>query len=101
MSKHKISLVYLIWGTLAVIGFIAFFERWPEPFISLFILSIPFYLATLTLVIFVHPVLCLVTIIKKIKIGDKPNLVIFHLCWSIAITTAFVGMIMNGYSITV
>lgn len=92
--------MYLMLGTLAVIGFVAFFERWPQPFLSLFILAIPFYMATLTLVIFIHPILCANILVKKIKNKNNVKPVAIHLVWSSAITTIFVGMVMNGYIIT-
>jgi len=98
--KSKLSLIYLILGTLAVIGYIAVFNRWAEPLRSLFMLSIPFYIATLTFTIFIHPIICIVYIVKRIKKLQNTRLIIFHLIWSLLIAGAFGGMILNGYIIT-
>jgi len=100
MSRYNLSIIYLLAGTLAVVGFIAFLNRWSQPFISLFILAIPFYLATLTLVIFVHPIICAVILAKKLKINVDYKPVLIHLVWLLAIATTFGGMILNGYVIT-
>ncbi len=100
MRKRNLSLVYLVWGTLAIIGFLAFFQRWPQPFISLFALAIPFYFASLTLLIWVHPIVCAVYVIKKYRKNLSHTTEAIHLIWSAIIASAFMGMIMNGYIIT-
>ena len=101
MRKSKLSYIYLIWGTLAVIGFIAFFERWPQPLLSLFILAIPFYLATLTFTILIHPVLCIAYFVKKVRAKNDAKPILMHLVWSLTISIIFIGMVINGYIITV
>ena len=98
--KSKLSLIYLIFGTLAVIGYIAVFNRWAEPLRMLFIISIPFYLATLTFTIFIHPIISIVYIVKRIKKSQSIRPLIFHLVWSLLIAGTFWGMILNGYIIT-
>lgn len=99
--KSKLSLLYLIAGTLGVIGFIAFFERWPQPFLSLFILALPFYFASLTFTILIHPIICLAYLIKKVKRKQKIGIIITHLIWSLIVAGVFIGMVMNGFIITV
>ena len=99
--KSKLSLTYLILGTLALIGFIAFFNRWAEPLLSLFILAIPFYIMTLTFTIFIHPIICTVYLVRRSKKSQNTTFIKVHLIWSLLIAGAFWGMILNGYIITV
>ena len=98
--KTKLSLAYLILGTLALIGFIAFFNRWDEPLLSLFVLSIPFYIMTLTFTIFIHPIICIIYLIKYSKKSQNTTLIKVHLIWSLLIAGGFGGMILNGYILT-
>ena len=98
--NSKLSLIYLILGSLAVIGYIAVFNEWAEPLRMLFIISIPFYLATLTFTIFIHPIICMVYIVKRVKKSKTTRLIVFHLIWSILIAGAFWAMILNGYIVT-
>ena len=100
MSRYRLSFAYLVLGTLAILGFIAFFKGWPQPFISLFVLAIPFYLATLTLSILVHPIICTVVLLKKRKSNLNYKNVLMHLVWSIGIAAAFFTMILNGHVVT-
>lgn len=100
MNKRKLSFIYLVLGTLAMIGFISFFFNEPQILQVLFIVAIPFYLATLTLTIFIHPVLCLVRLIKKHQRKESIKVVLYHLIWSVIIAGVFTSMILNGYTIT-
>lgn len=99
INKRKLSLIYLIWGTLAAIGFIAFFELRSSGLQLLVALALPFYLAALTFTILIHPLLCSIELIKRKK-GEKKNIVVIHLIWSLVISSIFIGMITNGYIIT-
>jgi hypothetical protein len=99
--KSKLSLIYLIAGSLGVVGFLAFFNGWGKPLVFLYLLSIPFYLATLTYTIFIHPLICLFHLIIHIKRKQNKAKILIHLFWSLIIAIAFMIMIMNGYIITV
>ena len=96
------SLAYLIIGTLAVIGYVAFFNRWPGPVSVLFFFSIPFYIGALTFVNLVHPACCIAAIVKQSKSKQKIWIPVIHLIWSLTIAFAFVKMVwIDGYIITV
>lgn len=95
-----LSLVYLVLGTLGFVGFLGHFNRWPEPVAYLFILSLPYYLATLTFTILLHPLACFVIAgvrMKRKKNGMNP---LVHGLWSSIISVSFMTMVFNGYIIT-
>jgi hypothetical protein len=99
--KRRLSLIYLITKTLALIGFISFFHGFPHPFLALFIFAMPFYLATLTHTIFIHPLTCLLLLIRK-KLNRQSNTtVLIHLLWSLILAITFTILVYNGYVITV
>jgi len=99
--KRRLSLIYLITKTLALIGFISFFHVFPHPFLAFFIFAIPFYLAAITHTIFIHPIICLLWLIRK-KLGRQSSItVLIHLLWSLIIATTFTVLVHNGYFLTV
>ena len=98
--KYPLSCIYLITGTLAVIGHISFFNQWPKPFVYLFIFSIPFYIAALTFTIFIHPVICVFFLIKNKKHDLKTKHIIIHMIWSFIIAISYMTLLSNGYIIT-
>ena len=95
-----LSWVHLIWGSLALIGFAAFFNDAPVYLKLFFCLAIPFYIATITLLTFVHPLICFVLLIKARKKQKGETGIALHLIWSLLIAGAFWLMILNGYVIT-
>ena len=98
----KLSLIYLILGSLSVIGYIGFFQRWPVfPWRFLFVISLPYYFSTLTFTIFIHPFLCFYKLFKKRKNKEKVNVILLHFLWSLSIAIVFTSMVLNGYNITV
>ena len=94
------SLIYLICGSLAAIGFVAFFNRWPAPFIAFFCLAIPFYLAALTYTLLIHPAICLAFMIHHAMHNKPYKVPLLHLIWSALIAGIFYTLIFNGYIIT-
>ena len=97
---RKFSLTYLILGSLSLVGYVAFFMGWPFPIRGLFILALPFYLASITFLIFVHPALCLVQLVKTWQ-DSKKKVMFVHFIWSLAIASTYQIMISSGYYLSV
>jgi hypothetical protein len=95
-----LSLIYLVLGTLGFIGFLAHFNQWPAPAAYLFILALPYYLATLTLTILIHPLACFVIAAIKVKRKESGMNPLIHGVWSCIISASFMTMVFNGYIIS-
>lgn len=78
-----------------------FFWGWSQALAGLFILAISFYIASLTFVIWLHPLLCLLMLIKRRKHQAPYQRLVSHLVWSPALAVSFLALIVNGYVITV
>jgi hypothetical protein len=96
-----LSLIYLILGTLGFIGFLAHFNRWGSPFNYLMLITFPFYIASLSFTILIHPAACTVVAIKKMNRKEKERTPLIHAIWSSSIAAGFLSMIFNGYIISV
>ena len=63
------SVVYLAIGSLAIIGFLDFFLQWNTILRVLFLLAIPFYILTITFTIWIHPIICVISLITNSNCG--------------------------------
>ena len=99
MRKKTYSLLYLSLGTLAILGYIGMFEKSLSIPTPLLIVGVIFYLLFMTFTIFIHPLLCILRLIKK---KGKRKTLWIHLLWSVTIILSFCFLICNkGYIITV
>jgi len=96
-----LSLIYLILGTLGFVGYMAHFNKWPVPFISLFVVALPYYLASITYTILIHPLACFTVLSIKVKRKEDVIVPLLHGVWSAVICAAFLVMIHNGYYLSV
>ncbi|CAA6820652.1 MAG: Unknown protein [uncultured Sulfurovum sp.] len=101
MAKRTISLIYLILGTVGFIGYVSIFNHWLPEIIVFAVLGVIFYVISLFLLIFLHPVICLYYWRRRVLTKAYTQTVKTHFIWSILMAILFWVMIFNGYIITV
>jgi hypothetical protein len=102
MVKKIISLVYLVLGTLSIVGHLSFFHQWPGPVRYLFALSIFYYLASLTFTTLIHPIVGIIILVSRHRKQARKTDVAVHLVWSLAIAlTWWLMVFVKGYIISV
>lgn len=99
--KRRLSTAYLIAGSLGALGYLAFFNEWPPPLIYLFVVALLFCMATITITILVHPIVCATFLLIAVARNQPKTTLILHLAWSLTICSAFYGMFKMGYILSV
>lgn len=100
MRKKSISLIYLIAGTIAIFGYLNIFLKWIPDFTFISLLGVLYYLMSMFMIIFIHPIICLVLWKKRSRQNAKTKSIKIHFFWSLSIGIAYWVMMFNGYVIT-
>lgn len=101
MKKRNISFIYLIVGMVALFGYINLFEKWVSNLEILSGLGVIYYLMNAFMLLFIHPIICLLIWRKKSSLNASIKTVKIHFFWSLSIPITFWILIFNGYFLTV
>jgi len=101
MKKRNLSYIYLVIASLGLLGYLGYISNSHNSLAAILMLFfIPLYLATISLLIFVHPIICIIYIAKYYKNKKSINLVATHFLWSLVIGIISLSMLLNGYVLT-
>lgn len=98
----NISRAYLIFELLSLVSYIIFYKYYNvntgRLFAYFFIISVPFYLACGTFLIYVHPVVCLFIMIDKNIQLKKRRIALIHFIISLVFSFIFTYILfIKGY----
>ncbi|MFT4177216.1 MAG: hypothetical protein QM627_11240 [Luteolibacter sp.] len=101
------SVPYLVMGYfgfvayLGLVGVIDFFGRWENSFHFLFWIAAPFFLAAALFLTWLHPLICLIVVIRSGLRGELDKSLMMVGGLSLVLAAAFFYFISRGYIITV